>query len=212
MSSLSEKEVLLKEVHHRVKNNLQVISSLLSLQAGYAKDEEADEMFRESRNRVKSMALVHEKLYQSRELSRINFAEYLNELATDLFRAYGVDPRTVSLRIDVGDVFLGVDTAVHCGLIVNELLSNCLKHAFPAGRKGSVSITLRPSGDNRLRLTVRDDGVGFPKDVDFRNTKTLGLQLVQTLVQQLDGTADMHSNGGTTFDIDITTQRHLGAT
>jgi len=200
-ASLSEKDILLKEIHHRVKNNLQVISSLLYLQSRKIRDEEALNMFQESQNRVRSMALVHERLYRSQDLARIDLAEYIQSLATYLFRSYGVNPEAIKLRINVQDVSLGIDGAIPCGLIINELVSNSLKHAFPDGRKGEVAIELFPAHDSQLTLVVRDNGAGFPEDLDFRTTQSLGLQLVITLVEQLEGTIELHRDSGTAFKI-----------
>lgn len=198
-ASLKEKEVLLKEIHHRVKNNLQVISSLLNLQAGSIKDQQAMETLKESQSRVKSLALIHEKLYQSGDLAKIDFAGYVLSLTADLYHAYGVNPEAIALRIDVDDVSLDIDTAIPCGLIINELVSNSLKHAFPADREGDVRIGLHSDDDDRLKLSVGDNGIGFPKDLDFRNTESLGLQVVGTLTDQLGGTMELHRNGGTEF-------------
>ncbi|MCP4608052.1 MAG: PAS domain S-box protein, partial [Planctomycetes bacterium] len=200
-TSLEEKEVLLKEIHHRVKNNLQVISSLLSLQAGYIKDEKALVMFHESRHRVKSMALVHERLYRSPDLARIDFAEYIRDLTTYLFRAYGVNSRQTKLKIKVADVTLGIDTAIPCGSIINELVSNSLKYAFPTGQPGQISIDLQLLADRRFALLVSDNGIGFPEELDFRKTKSLGLRLVNTLVRQLNGTIELKHDAGTKFKI-----------
>jgi two-component sensor histidine kinase len=200
-ASLGEKEVLLKEIHHRVKNNLQVVSSMLQLQSRNIKDKEMVEMFQESRNRVRSMALVHERLYQSRDLARIDFAKYIQSLANYLCRSYGVNTNVIQLKTDLHAVFLGVDTAIPCGLILNELVSNCLKHAFPDGREGEIRIELRSDGNGKFTLMVSDNGVGLPKDLDFRNTKSLGLQLVNTLVNQLEGTIELDRRGGTAFKI-----------
>jgi PAS domain S-box-containing protein len=201
-ASLREKEILLREIHHRVKNNLQIISTLLYLQSGYIKDKEAFEMFKESQNRLKSMALIHDKLYQFKDLGKIDIAEYIRELATDLFHSYGVKPDGVKLKIDVHEVLLGVDTAIPCGLIINELVSNSLKHAFLDGREGTIRIELlRSVNENTFILIVSDNGVGFPKDLDFRNTETLGLQLVITLVEQLKGTIELDRSRGTEFTI-----------
>lgn len=196
-ASLREKEVLLKEIHHRVKNNMQVISSMLNLQSGCVGNPEVVAVLKDSQNRVRSMALIHEKLYQSRDLSRIDFADYLRKLTDDLFRSYGVSPERIALVTHAEGVSLGIDAAIPCGLIVNELVSNCLKHAFPAGRKGEVRVALVPK-NGMYELMVRDNGVGFPKGVDFRNTESLGLQLVTTLTDQLEGTIEMNSNGGGT--------------
>lgn len=199
--SLQEKEVLLKEIHHRVKNNLQVISSLLNLQLGYIEDKHGIEIFKESQNRVKSMALIHEKLYESKDLSRIDFAEYIRSLTASLFRSYGVSPGAITLKINGDDVLLGIDTAIPCALIINELISNSLKHAFPARKEGKIRITLRSDNDDKFTLIISDNGVGFSKDLDFRNTETLGLQLVMTLVQQLKGTIELDRSSGTEFKI-----------
>lgn len=200
-ASLREKEVLLKEIHHRVKNNLQVTSSLLNLQSGYIHDPQAQEMFADSQNRIRSMALVHEKLYQSNDLSRINFADYVSSLATLLFRSFAVDAEQISLNIEGGGIFLSVESAVPCGLIVNELLSNCLKHAFPKGRRGEVQIRIGREADGGLTVAVADNGVGLPETLDVTRTETLGLQLVRTLTQQIDGTVHVERNGQTEFKI-----------
>ncbi len=200
--SLREKEVLLKEIHHRVKNNLQVVSSLLSLQAHAAQDATSPEVLRESQNRIKSMALIHEELYQSQDLGRVDFGEYVRHLTTHLFRAYQVNPGLIALHVSVSkDVKLGIDTAIPCGLIVNELVSNAFKHAFAGGRSGEVKVELERNGGRQLILRVSDNGAGFPAGVDFRNTESLGLQLVTTLVDQLDGTIELDQEGGARFKI-----------
>ena len=200
-SSLREKEVLLKEIHHRVKNNLQVTSSLLKLQSGYIQDPQAQGMFAESQNRIRSMALVHEKLYQSSDLSRINFAEYVESLAALLFRSYGIESGQIQLHIEGSGIFLSVESAVPCGLIVNELLSNCLKHAFPNGRRGRVEVRIGRGPGEQLLLVVADDGVGLPPTLDVEKTESLGLQLVRTLAQQLDGHAQLVRGERTEFNI-----------
>jgi len=204
-ASLKEKEVLLKEIHHRVKNNLQVVSSLLYLQSEHIKDEQSLATIKESQNRVKSMALVHEQLYQSKGLARVDFIEYIRNLATYLFRSYGVDPDAITLKINADDVSLGIDTAIPCGLIINELVSNSLEYAFPAGkargeRESEIRINLH-AYDNKLTLTVSDNGVGLPGDLDFRNTESFGLHLVNTLTRQLEGSIELDRSGGTAFEI-----------
>jgi len=199
-SSLEEKEMLLKEVHHRVKNNMQVISSLLNLQSDSIKDPQVFEIFKESRNRVKSMAVIHEKLYKSVDFKHIDFGEYIRNLAADLFKSYRSKPGDIQLKINVENVMLGIDTAIPCGLIINELVSNALKHAFPEGRKGEINIELFRNGD-KFTLVVGDDGVGLPKGLDFRQTESLGLMLVRTLTQQLGGTIELSRNLGTEFKI-----------
>jgi len=198
--SLQEKEMLLKEIYHRVKNNLMVISSLLNLQARYIKDKEALGIFRESQNRAKSMALIHERLYRSDDLKRINFGEYIRTLAADLFHTYAADPSLIKLSINVEDVMLDINTAIPLGLVVNELISNSLKHGFPEGREGKINIDFH-SEDATLILTVFDNGVGFPTDLDFRNTESLGLRLVNSLTEQIDGKIELDRSQGTEFKI-----------
>ncbi|MFC1717112.1 histidine kinase dimerization/phosphoacceptor domain -containing protein [Candidatus Poribacteria bacterium] len=209
-ASLEEKEVLLKEIHHRVKNNLQVISSLLNLQSGYINDEAALQMFKESQNRVRSMALIHEKLYQSEDLARIDFAEYIQDLANYLLRMYGTGTYRVRLRVNIEDVSLDIDTAIPCGLIVNELVSNSLKYAFPMEdialdeqreSEAEIRVDVRSDNSSNLMLIVSDNGVGFPENLDFRETESLGLQLVNTLTEQLEGSIELDRTSGTTFKI-----------
>ena len=200
-AALKEKELLLKELHHRVKNNMQVIYSLLNLQSDYIKDEAALALFKESQNRVRSMALIHDRLYRSKDIANIDFAEYTRKLVDDLSSTYGVDPALITLKTDV-DAFLGIDIGIPCGLIINELVSNSLKHAFPMGRRGEICITLHLDTEKgKYTLIVRDNGIGFPEDLDFRNTETLGLQLVCGLVDQLEGTIELDRSRGTAFTV-----------
>ncbi|NLX03783.1 MAG: PAS domain-containing protein [Phycisphaerae bacterium] len=199
-ASLQEKEVLLREIHHRVKNNLQIISSLLNLQSRYIQDERALDVFRESQNRIRSMVLIHEKLYRSKDLARVDFAEYVQSLASHLVRSYGTRRAGVDLRVHVEGVALPIDTAIPCGIIINELVTNALKHAFPDGRRGEIRIDLHPA-EREYRLVVSDNGTGIPADLDFRKTESLGLQLVTTLTDQLDGTVELERDGGTRFTI-----------
>jgi two-component sensor histidine kinase len=186
-AALAEKTVLLKEVHHRVKNNLQIISSLLYLQSDYIQDEQSRVFFRDSQNRIGTMALVHQKLYQSESLAFIDFREYIEELANHLYAGTVKDRALICLTVDAEEVSLGVDEAIPCGLIVNELVSNSLKHAFPDGGEGEISVRCRVEEDGWITLTVSDNGIGLPPGLDFRNTETLGLQLVTMLVKQLRG-------------------------
>ena len=199
-NSLQEKEVLLKEIHHRVKNNLQVISSLLNLQAGTIEDPDAVETLKESQSRIRSMAFVHESLYQSDNLSEVDLGRYIHVLTTHLFRTYKINTSLISLDIDAEDAGLSVDATIPCGLIINELISNSLKYAFPGGREGRIYVDLH-SENGQLTLIAGDDGVGFAEDVDFRNTESLGLQLVNTLVDQIDGTIELNGKEGTEFRI-----------
>ena len=202
-ASLKEKEVLLKEIHHRVKNNLQIISSLLTIQAEKIKDHDALEYFKESQNRIVSMAIIHEKLYQSGDLARIDIAEYIRTLTNDLFHSYGVHSDVISLKINAKGNLMGIDTAIPCGLIINELVSNSLKHAFPAGKKGEISIDLSSHGNDHYVLNVSDDGVGIPENLDIDNTESLGLRLINTLADQLDGSIVLDRNDRTTFRIEF---------
>jgi two-component sensor histidine kinase/putative methionine-R-sulfoxide reductase with GAF domain len=202
-ASLEEKVILLKEIHHRVKNNLQVISSLLDLQANHINDQHVLEMFKESQGRVKSMALIHEQLYQSSDLSNINFAQYLNSLVNQVRRSYNTKAQAIIINLNVATMPLTIETAIPCGLIVNELVSNAFKYAFPNRRDhpGEISIDLQKTADNQVALHVRDNGVGIPEDIDLRRTKSLGLRLVNTLVKQLRGKVSIERAGGTKFEI-----------
>jgi len=207
-ASLREKEVLLKEIHHRVKNNLQIISSMLYLQSRYIKDKQTLNILKESQNRVKSMALIHEKLYQSSDLARIDFYGYIRSLAAHLLNSYGVDPNAVNLDINVEDVLFNLDTAIPCGLIFNELVSNSLKHAFPEdwellkpGETRHKIIIDIHAENNTVTMTVSDNGIGFPVDQDFRNTESLGMRIVISLTEQLNGDIELDRTDGTAFKI-----------
>ncbi len=205
-AALTEKTVLLKEVHHRVKNNLQVISSLLSLQSSQIEDAKTRDLFKESQSRIRSMSLVHEKLYQSGDLSSIDCGEYLNSLAVILFRSYGGESRGIRLNVETNGIHFGVDAAIPCGLIVNELVTNSLKYAFPhlgnpGAAGGEVSIFLDRPAEDTIRLRVEDDGVGLPAHLDLRATRSLGLQLVQILSEQLGGTLAVEGKTGARFTI-----------
>ena len=204
IASLKEKDILLKEVHHRVKNNLQTISSLLRLQCDYIKDEKTLALFNESQSRIRSMALIHEKLYQSKDLFRIDFAEYIRELAANLLRSYSASSQPITLRINAQDIWLNIDTAIPCGLIINELFLNSLKHAFtPTIQKPEIFIEIHSSHVDEFTLIIGDNGVGLPQDLDFRNTESLGLQLVCTFTEQLEGTINLDNSKGTTFIIEF---------
>jgi two-component sensor histidine kinase len=185
-ASLVEKEILLKEVHHRVKNNMQIVSSLLELQSDSISDERSRVCLRESQNRIRSMALIHERLYQSKNFASIDLGEYIADLSQYLFNSYATESERVSLKIDAGDFALDIGRAVPCGLIINELISNSLKHAFPDGRSGDISVRVSSEG-GWITLQVADTGVGMPAGLDTSNTDTLGLQLVNLLAKQLRG-------------------------
>jgi len=204
-SSLEEKEVLLKEVHHRVKNNMQVISSLLSIQADSVVDERFVDLLTESQQRIKSMALIHENLYRSDSLLEIDFHDYIEMLSNSLLRLYRLEELTVNLELEVVDIFLDIDTAVPCGLIINELVSNSLKHAF-VGRTGSGRITIRffkMNGGKDYYFSVADDGIGISEDVDIETSTSMGLEIVRILTQQLDGKLSLVRDGGSEFRIEF---------
>ena len=230
-ASLKEKEVLLKEIHHRVKNNLQVVSSLLKLQSGHLKNAQENiqettqnqptlnpihrsiDAFKDSQNRVRAMALVHEKLYQSDDLARADFGSYVSSLVQDLLRSYHTSTEPVQIRSASHEVYLSLDQAIPCGLIINELVSNALKYAFPAGAAGEIDIQLYPDGEGQYALIVQDNGVGFNSSAPLQDTlqhhlqhnlqqaSTLGLQIVHSLTQQLGGTVTCESHPGTSFRI-----------
>lgn len=195
--SLREKEALLREIHHRVKNNLQVVSSLLALQSRAVADEQMRKMFQESQNRVHSMALLHETIYQSENLSRVDFSEYVRQLSAHLFRSYGVAPEQVRLELKLEPLYLTMDAAVPCGLIINELVSNSLKYAFPEGREGEVCIGLNEEPAGTARVVVSDNGVGLKSNIDWTTTRSLGLRLVRSLSEQLGAKLEILSQAGT---------------
>jgi PAS domain S-box-containing protein len=198
--SLKEKEVLLSEIHHRVKNNMQIISSLLNLQSEYVVDDEAVNVLQASQDRVKAMATIYEKLSKSQDLSRIKFAEYIQSLVQGLFYAHTIKKGQINPIIEIEDIMLNIETALPCGLIISELISNSLKHAFPEGKKGKVCVSLKVH-DNEYVLKISDDGIRFPEDIDFKNTDSLGLKLVNILVRQINGEITLDRNQGTEFKI-----------
>jgi two-component sensor histidine kinase len=199
-ASLQEKEVLLKEVYHRVKNNLQIISSMLNIQASYIHDEDTRNVLAESRSRVKSMALIHESLYRSESLARVNFADYIRNLIKALFSSYNVDKKRIRHNLNLEEVLLEIDQAIPCGLILNELVTNCLKHAFPEGRNGEIQIELLSLND-MVVLAVKDNGIGLPKGFEPKSTKSMGLKIVHMLVKQLKGSLEINPSKGTEFRI-----------
>ncbi len=203
LDALHEKETLLKEIHHRVKNNMQIISSMLSLQSAYVKSEEDRELFNESQNRILAMALIHENLYRSSNLSQINFKKYIFDLANRLFDSYNITQARVMLDTSVSNVTMNIEKAIPCAQIINELISNALKHAFPANRTGTISIYFSQDPDGKYTLEIKDNGIGFPENIDFRNTDSLGLQIINALVGQLKGAISMESahDRGTKFTL-----------
>ncbi len=199
-ASLKEKESLLKEIHHRVKNNLMVVSSILSLQSGTIRDQKVRDLIEECRRRIQVMSLIHNKLYRSANLAHIGFREYTEDLLGDIASSYGDRAGNIALVTDVGDISFDIETAIPLGLIMNELVSNAMKHAFPAERKGTITVNLNEQ-EGSFRLTVGDDGAGFPEDLDFTATESLGMQLVVSLVEQLDGTIELITDNGTEFRV-----------
>jgi PAS domain S-box-containing protein len=201
-AALREKEVLLQEVHHRVKNNMQVITSLLKLQAGYIDDKKTVEHFSESQNRIRAMALIHEKLYMSSDLANIDFGHYVKSLSRSLGRSMRDMARGVEVKIDIDGLTLNTDTAIPCGLIINELLTNCYKYAFPEGGGGEIRIALRREDTDELVLSVSDNGIGMPEGVDIRRPESLGLELVNLLAEtQLRGRVELDTSEGTEFKV-----------
>ena len=200
-TSLREKEVLLQEIHHRVKNNLQVVSSLLNLQAEHIQHPETLRAFAESRARIQSMALVHEKIYRDASLARLDFSDYLRELTAQLFQSYNVRPEHITLRLELMPVAFGLDTAIPCALIVNELVSNALKYAFPPGHPGEIRVRLRSEDGNCVQLEVADNGVGLPAGFDEHQSQSLGLRLVRMLTQQLHGQLHLTSEAGVRYSL-----------
>jgi PAS domain S-box-containing protein len=202
-ASLGEKEVLLREMHHRVKNNLQIVSSLLDLQAEAIQDPRIRACFQESQDRIHAMALIHEQLYQSGNVAQIEFAAYLRDLSARLVQSYRIGQGRLALEVNADEVYFPIAIAIPCGLLLHELLSNCLKHAFPAGRSGSIAVTLRRHPQDIYVLTVHDNGMGLPPGLDVRTTTSLGLQLVYLLAAQLGGRLTFASSDGTTVTLTL---------
>lgn len=201
-TSLKEKEILLKEIHHRVKNNMQVISGLLDLQADKSKNKAINEFSMKAKNRIRSMALLHEKIYLSKDLTNIEFSDYIEILTNELIYSYNID-NNIILKRDIDKVFLNIDTAIPLGLIINELVTNSLKYAFPKNRKGEIYINLKSGKNNKIILEVGDNGLGLPKNFDINNTETLGLELVISLTKQLKGSIKLFRHNGTKFKIEF---------
>ena len=201
-TSLQEKEILLREIHHRVKNNLQIISSLLYFQAKKVQDEAGLAALREGQERLKSMILVHEKLYQSRDLARIDFADYVRTLTDQMLQSYAAVRSKIKVTVEAGGLFLPIELALPCGMIINELLTNVFKYAFPGEMTGTALVRVTSDQDH-MKITVADSGMGLPADMDVERPDTFGLQLVRNLAGQMRGTVSFERNGGTTVMIDI---------
>jgi two-component sensor histidine kinase len=201
--SLAEKEVLLREVHHRVKNNLQLISSLINLQLAVVPTGAARTALQECQGRIHAVAVVHDAIYSARDYARVPIAEYARGLASSVFHALGAVPRDVSLELEIGDLQLPVDRAIPCGLILNELLTNALKHAFPNGRPGVVRVVVDELADERLRMRVIDNGVGLPAGFVPEHCSSVGMQVLSALVEQLDATLEVSTQNGTCFTLTL---------
>ncbi len=202
--SLKEKEILLQEVHHRVKNNLQVMSSLIKLQSRYINDEKMLDMLKETGGRIQSMSIVHTKLYNSGDYENINFSEYVRNLIENFKSIYGYQLKNIRFNIEINNLSLNIDTAIPCGLIINELISNSIKHAFPDNREGEISISILPEEGSKYKLVVKDNGIGAPDRADLKKSDTLGIQLVTLLTRQLNGTMEIISDKDKGIEFDIT--------
>ncbi|MFH2002810.1 MAG: response regulator [Planctomycetota bacterium] len=197
-ASLNEKEILLRELHHRTKNNMQVISALISLQSGKIEDENTLKTFREIDNRIKSMALVHQRLYQSESFHKLNLSPYIHDLARSLMASYNVRPDRVTMKLDIDDIEVSIDVAISCGLIINEAVSNALEHAFVGEKPGEIVVALKKAWNERISLSIRDNGIGFDRSYDFHKPTSLGMQLLMNLAkQQLNADFNVISNKGT---------------
>jgi PAS domain S-box-containing protein len=201
-TSVTEKEILLREIHHRVKNNMAIISALLQLQARHSNDDNIDLIFRDSQNRISSMALVHEKLYQTQDFSTIDLREYVEDLVRHLLHTYGKKEGDIGLVLSIDDINLNIDTMIPCGLIINELVSNSIKYAFKGVERPEISISLN-ADDTQATLIFSDNGIGIPEHIDFQSSETLGLKIVNMLATQLKGTAELNRGGGTRFTINF---------
>ncbi|UCE40500.1 MAG: PAS domain S-box protein [Candidatus Aminicenantes bacterium] len=203
-ASLREKEVMLREIHHRVKNNMQIILSLLRIQSRAIKDDETQAMFKQSQNRIRSMSLIHEALYKSKDLAMIDIADYIYRMTTHLLSIYREDLGKIEIEQKTEGVFLDINKAIPCGLIISELVSNCLKHAFPGKKEGQITIRMTTDKKGKNRLVVKDDGTGLPEGLDFREAKTLGLQLVTDLVKQINGSIKLKKTHETGTEFVVT--------
>ena len=204
-SALEEKGLLLREIHHRVKNNLQIIISLFNLQTSYVDDDKAYQALKEGQDRIKSMALIHERFYQSDGISKIDFDEYTRKLIEHLYGSFKISPANIIVDFHVDNVHLDIDTAVPCGLIINEIVSNAFKHAFSDKEKGHIYIQLNNTIEGEYFLEIKDDGVGMPAGFNLENANSLGFQLIQALSDQLDGKMELVTlpNNGLTYKLNF---------
>lgn len=206
--SLKEKETLLREIHHRVKNNLQIISSLIRMEAPYIKDKAAREIFLSNHNRIRSIALIHQKLYQSKNLSQIDFSQYIEQLVKEIFSIYLYKKAGIELTMECADIKMGIETAFPCGLLISEIITNSIKHAFPDNKEGMITIQLSKGLTNDYLLVVGDNGIGMPKELDLSNPQTMGLQLIMTLAEQLDASIEIQRDTGTEYRFSFVEQNY----
>lgn len=199
--SIFEKDMLIQELHHRVRNNMQIVLSILSLQSCRVDESKYHSYFEESRHRIYAMALVHEKLYQSENMTEVDFLQYLVELINNLFKSYDINREQIRLRLDVKEIYFGIVEAVPCAMIFNELILNSIKHAFPDGRSGEIQVSIIRNHKGQNEIIVKDDGIGLPGDFDILTSKTLGMQIVQVLTKQVKGNLDINGSTGTTVTI-----------
>lgn len=202
-ASIKEKDALLKEIYHRVKNNLQVISSLLNLQLETTTVPSAKKVLIESATRVRSMSLVHEMLYQTENLAQIEMPEYIDNLFKYLYKIYNIDSKRIKFIADIDAISLNIDIAIPLGLIINELASNSFKHAFPGKKSGAIKLSLKKH-DDKIILTISDNGIGIPSELNINDMTTLGMQLIFSLTKQLNGNINLHRSHGTTFILTVT--------
>ncbi|MCB1177940.1 MAG: sensor histidine kinase, partial [Leptospiraceae bacterium] len=200
--SLDEKELLIKELYHRTKNNMQVISSMLAMKSLLVDNPAVKELIRDMSSRISAMALVHEKLYKAKDLSKMEIQSYINDLVSSIKKSFQPIIKDIEFQLNIQETYLSIDTAIPCGLIINELLTNCIKHAFPNNQKGRISIELEKNSENQIHLIVKDDGIGIPESIDLDNSTSFGLQAVVGLVEhQMGGKLDLIRENGTTFQI-----------
>lgn len=197
--SLKEKEMLLKEIHHRVKNNLQIISSIVNLQSSYLNDHHTLGVFRETQSRINAIALLHQKIYESRLLSSIDFSIYLKDITTSIFNTFNANAEKVELEFDIQNIDVDIDYGIYLGLVLNELITNALKHAFPDERKGKIFISVKQK--EKIEIVVQDDGIGFPANYDITESDSLGMQIISSMIEQMDGEIIIEKNPGTKFKI-----------
>ena len=203
LKSLKEKDVLLNEVHHRVKNNMNIIISLLRLQSAHIKDEAMKMIFQDCQSRIRAMAHVHEKLYQSKDFTSIDVTEYIKSLAGELFHLYHINVNKIDYKVETGDISLSLESLIPCSMIINELLSNSLKHAFPDASKGIINISLKRINEDEFELIYMDNGIGIPESIDLNSSETMGMQIVESLVEQFRGKVEIYRDGGTEFRIKL---------